>query len=52
MKRLAKALFGQVNDQVGQVRDQVSQGQGQELDNNEYDKDFNNSFILFIKQEE
>ena len=31
--RLAKALFGQVGDQVGQVRDQVCQGQGQELDN-------------------
>ena len=34
MKRLAKALFGQVGDLVGQVKDQVSQGQGQELDNN------------------
>ena len=33
MTRLAKALLGQVGDQVGQVRDQVGQGQGQELDN-------------------
>ena len=31
--RLAKALLGQVGDQVDQVRDQVGQGQGQELDN-------------------
>ena len=38
--RLAKALFGQVGDQVGQVRDLVGQGQGQELDNN---SGFNNS---------
>ena len=30
---MAKALYGQVGDQVGQVKDQVSQGQGQELDN-------------------
>ena len=30
--RLAKALFGQVGDQVDQVN-QVGQGQGQELDN-------------------
>ena len=32
MTRFAKALFGQVGDQVDQV-DQVGQGQGQELDN-------------------
>ena len=34
--RLAKALLGQVGDQVGQVRNQVGQGQGQELDNNSF----------------
>ena len=33
MTRPAKALFGQVGDQVSQVKDQVGQGLGQELDN-------------------
>ena len=36
MTRFAKALFGQVGDQVDQV-DQVGQGQGQELDNSHSD---------------
>ena len=31
--RSAKAMFGQVGDQVRKVKDQVGQGQGQELDN-------------------
>ena len=32
--RSAKAMFGQVGDQVSHVKVQVGQGQGQKLDNN------------------
>ena len=35
----AKAKFGQVGDQVSKVKDQVGQGQGQELDNYNFNKD-------------